>query len=203
MGDLLKFIKSKQFLLHFGIALGTLLIILFVLIKFLSSYTGHNEFVEVPDFSDKTVFELKAFIEGKEVNYIIVDSVYDPSKKPGVVLKQDPLAKTKVKHNRNIYLYVTSIVPPQVIMPKLQDRSERQAKLIINSYGLKVGKVITKSADCNGCVMEQLYKGKTIEPGTGIKKGSVIDLVVGIKEYYYNASNDTTATKDEGFKDEE
>jgi len=177
--------KSKQFYLHMSISLGILVVLLLILIKSLSFYTGHNEFVEVPDYINKQIPELPAFNEGRSVNYIIVDSIYDPQSKAGIVIRQDPSPNSKVKHNRNVYLYVTSLVPPQVIMPKLVDRSERQARLIISSYGLKVGNTTTKSADCNGCIIEQLYKGEAIEPGTLVKKGCKIDLVIGVKDIYY------------------
>ena len=182
MKDIFTFIKTKQFWLHFGLALLSVFIVLFFLVKYLSSYTEHGKFVEVPDFNEKRITELSSFIKDKEVNYLIIDSIYDPTKTSGIVIKQDPLPKSKVKHNRNIYLYVTSMVAPQIEMPKLRDRSERQAKLIILSYGLKIGPVTTKSADCNGCVIEQLFEGKPIEPGRGIKKGSKIELVVGVRD---------------------
>ncbi len=191
MSNLLSFIKTKQFFVHLGLALLSVFIVIFILIKYLSSYTEHGEFIEVPDFSEKRISELKGFIEDKGVNFLIIDSLYDPSKTPGIVIKQEPSPKSKVKHNRNIYLYVTSMVPPQIIMPKLMDRSERQAKLLILSYGLRIGKVTTKNSDCNGCVLEQLNKGQIIEPGQNIKKGSVIDLIVGTKDNYSNSVNDT------------
>jgi len=182
MKDLFAFIKTKQFFMHFGIALLSLVIVLFLLLKYLSSYTDHGEFVEVPDFNEKRITELSSFVKDKGVNYLIIDSIYAPGETPGIVIKQDPSAKSKVKHNRNIYLYVTSMVAPQIEMPKLTDRSERQAKLIITSYGLKVGSVTTKNADCNGCVIEQIFEGKAIEAGQLIKKGSKISLVVGVRD---------------------
>jgi beta-lactam-binding protein with PASTA domain len=191
MSNLLSFLKTKQFFMHFGLALLSVFVIIFFLVKYLSSYTDHGEFVEVPDFTEKRITELGSFIQDKGVNYLIIDSIYDPAKTPGIVVKQEPFPKSKVKHNRNIYLYVTSMVPPQIEMPKLRDRSERQAKLIILSYGLKIGKVTTKSADCNGCVLEQIYKGKVAQPGEKIKKGSVIDLVVGVKDSFGPAVSDS------------
>jgi beta-lactam-binding protein with PASTA domain len=184
MKDILAFIKTKQFLIHLGISLLSLFIVLFILLKYLSSYTDHGEFVEVPDFNEKRISELNGFIKDKGVNYLIIDSIYAPGQTSGIVIKQDPSAKSKVKHNRNIYLYVTSMVAPQIQMPKLTDRSERQARLIISSYGLKVGSVTTKNAYCNGCVIEQLFEGKPIVAGQLIKKGSKINLVVGVRENY-------------------
>ena len=67
-------------------------------------------------------------------------------------------------------------------MPKLVDRSTRQALFMIESYGLRQGTVTEIAADCKGCVVKQLYKGKEIMAGEPIKKGSKIDLLVGKKE---------------------
>ena len=189
MGQLVSFLKSKPFVVHLAVSLISVLVILWMLVKSLSSYTDHGEFVVVPDFSEKAIAELESFAADKGIQYLIVDSIYDPSRKPGVVIKQDPYAESKVKHNRTVYLYVTSMVAPQIQMPKLIDRSERQARLLIVSYGLKAGKITTRSADCNGCVLAQLHKGKQLLPGEPVKKGSVIDLVIGVKEGAYMVSD--------------
>jgi len=196
MKNLIAFIKTKQFLTHFGLAVVSVAVVIFCFIKYLSSYTDHGEFVEVPDFNEKRITELGSFIQDKGVNFAIIDSIYDPSKTPGIVVKQEPFAKSKVKHNRTIYLYVTSLVPPQVTMPKLKDRSERQAKLMILSYGLKIGKVIQKPADCNGCVIEQMVGGKVVPEGQPIKKGSIIHLVVGVRDNYSGGSDSLSAPVD-------
>lgn len=187
------FFKSKQFFLHFGIAIVTILLTLWVLVKMLNSYTQHGESVEVPDFKGKTIAELNAFVEGKDVRYLIIDSIYAPKEKPGVVIRQDPETKTQVKRNRIIYLYVNGLLPPQLAMPKLIDRSERQAILMLESYGFKIGKITQVAGDCNGCVLGQFVKGKAIEPGTQIKKGTVIDLTIGKKDRFVAAASaDTT-----------
>jgi beta-lactam-binding protein with PASTA domain len=187
------FIKSKQFFLHLGLGLLSIFIVLWVLVKLLNSYTQHGDSVEVPDFKGKTIAELKAFVTGKDVRYLIIDSIYAPKEKPGIVVRQDPETKTKVKRNRTIYLYVTGMQPPQLAMPKLIDRSERQAILMLESYGLKVGKITQVAGDCNGCVLGQFIKGKAVEPGILIKKGSVIDISIGKKDNFTSAT-DTTAS---------
>jgi beta-lactam-binding protein with PASTA domain len=160
-------------------------------LKWLESYTNHGKFVLVPDFKNKRIAELDQAIENTGVTYQIIDSIYDPREKPGIVLRQDPEPKSKVKHNRTVYLYVTGMVPPQMVMPKLVDRSERQARLIISSYGLKVGSVTEKEADCSGCVVGQLVKGRDIAPGDPVQKGSVIDLVIGRRDKFFKAGADT------------
>jgi beta-lactam-binding protein with PASTA domain len=198
MKDFWAYIKSKVFLKHFALAVISLALILWILFKLLAVYTHHGETAEVPDFKGKAIAELDNFVAGKHVNYTIIDSVYNPDEKPGIVLKQDPEAKSLVKHNRTIYLYVTSTQPPQIAMPKLVDRSIRQALFMIESYGLKQGKITEVAGDCNGCILKQYYKGKEIKPGDPIKKGSKIDLVAGKREdSFISAASDTTAAPQE------
>ncbi len=175
----LAFVKSRYFLIHTGIILVVIFLIFLGTIRFLDSYTNHGEYVEVPDVTGKKVTDLPNTGGAEAVSFQIIDSIYDPREKPGIVLRQDPLPQSKVKHNRTVYLYVTGMVPPQIQMPKLIDRSERQARLIIETYGLKVGSVELKEADCNGCVLSQTIKGVEVAPGTSVKKGSVVSLVVG------------------------
>ena len=194
MQKLIAFLKSKQFFLHLAIILLSIGLMLFGISKWLSYYTSHDEFVVVPGFKGQEVKNLDNFIEDKFIAYQIIDSIYDPREKPGIVLRQDPDSGSKVKHNRTVYLYVTGMVAPQVVMPKLVDRSERQAKLVLSSYGLKLGKVTEKKADCNGCVLAQLVKGRDAEPGAAVKKGTVIDLVIGRKDSFYGNQADTAGT---------
>lgn len=185
MKDLFGYIKSKVFLKHLLFSVLSLAFILWVLFKLLGVYTHHGETAEVPDFKGKSISELEAFVTDKKVGYLIIDSVYSPKEKPGIVIKQDPEAKSLVKHNRIIYLYVTSMQAPQMAMPKLVDRSTRQAIFMIESYGLKVGNITEIKGDCKGCVLKQFFNGKEIAPGEAIKKGSKIDLAVGKKEDDY------------------
>jgi len=197
MKDLLNYLKSKTFFKHLALATVSLVIVLWALFKLLGVYTHHGETAEVPDFKGKTIAELDNFVKDKNVGFTIIDSVYSPQEKPGIVIKQDPEAKSMVKHNRIIYLYVTSTQAPQMAMPKLVDRSTRQAVFMIESYGLKVGKITEIAGDCKGCVLKQYFNGKEIMPGDAIKKGSKIDLSVGKKEEDYSAmATDSSAVAD-------
>src|SRR5688572_29323565 len=180
-------LKSGKFYLHLAIILILISLTIYFTLRWLATFTNHGAFVVVPDFRGKRITQLNEFVIGKDIKYEIIDSIYDPREKPGIVLRQDPEVNSKVKHNRTVYLYVTGMVPPRVIMPDLIDRSERQARLIISSYGLKTGKVDMKKADCNGCVIEQLMRGRVVGEGTPIAKGSVIDLVIGTKDPFFRA----------------
>ncbi len=173
-----KFIKTKPFFIHAGIAIITAILLLWIGFKMVASYTQHNIIVKVPDFAGKPVAELNDFIKDKKLRYQIIDSIYSPQQTPGTIIRQDPEKESEVKENRVVYLYVTSMLPPQIEMPKLVDRSVRQAVGMIESYGLKATIKYVSDA-CKNCVIRQLFKGKEIAPGTAVKKGSVIELQVG------------------------
>src|ERR1035437_2741036 len=129
----------KSFIKHLSAALVFLILFIWVIFKWLSSYTHHGELVLVPDFKGIKVVDLNAFVKDKRLRYAITDSVFDPKGPRGIVVRQEPENKVSVKENRTIYLCVTTLLPPQVAMPKLIDKSVRQATAVLETYGLKMG----------------------------------------------------------------
>ena len=150
-----------------------------LVISWLGSYTSHGKTIKVPSFSGVKLADLNKFVSDKNVRYLVIDSIYDTKSPKGTVIKQEPELGSEVKEGRIIYLYVTSVLPPSIQMPKLIDRSLRQAIAMIVTYGFKLGTVKFVPDQCANCVLDQMVKGKKIEPGTGIAKGTVINLVVG------------------------
>ena len=177
--ELLQFIKSKTFLIHLSIYLVSVFLICWLIISWLGRTTNHNETVVVPDFSGISIKELDQFVADKNLRYLVIDSLYDLKAKKGVVVKQEPEANAEVKEGRTIYLYVTSVLPPSIQMPKLVDRSLRQAAAMITTFGLRLGKTKFVADQCANCVLEQLVKGRKIAAGEKIEKGTIIDLIVG------------------------
>lgn len=86
---------------------------------------------------------------------------------------------TKVKPGRSVYLSLVSYVPEQVSMPALTDLSLRRAKALLQTYGLKLGSVRVVADMAENAVLKVTVNGKFVKPGTPIRKGSVVDLVIG------------------------
>lgn len=176
---LIQFLKSKTFFRHLTIYLVSVALLFWLIVSWLGSTTNHAETISVPDFTGLKMGELNKFAADKHLRYLVIDSIYDTKAKKGVVVKQEPEAKAEVKEDRIIYLYVTSVLPPSIQMPKLIDRSLRQAAAMITTFGLKLGKTKFVPDQCANCVLEQMVKGKKIAAGELIEKGTVIDLIVG------------------------
>lgn len=174
-----QFVKSRTFLKHLAIYLIVFFLLFWILLSWLKSSTHHGQSIDVPDFIHVKLGDLDKFVSDKNVRYLVIDSIYDVKAEKGTVVKQEPEPGAKVKENRIIFLYVTSLLPPSVQMPKLIDRSLRQAASMIASYGLKMAKPKYVPDQCANCVLEQMVKGKKIAPGEVIEKGTVIQLVVG------------------------
>lgn len=176
---LLQFLKSKTFLKHLAIYIVSITMIFWLVFSWLKATTNHGEVVVVPDFSGLGLKELDKFVSDKNLRYLVIDSIYDIKAKKGVVVRQEPEANAEVKEGRTIYLYVTSVMPPTIQMPKLIDRSLRQAAAMITTFGLRLGKTKFVPDQCANCVLEQMVKGKKIAPGANIEKGTIVDLIVG------------------------
>lgn len=179
MSNVFEFLKSRIFLINLAIAGLLVLIVGFSISSWLNAFTHHGESISVPDVRGLKIDRLEKFLSDKDLQYKIIDSLFETEKAPGVILEQDPAPNSKVKENRTLYLTINASQPPDVKMPNLIDVSYRQAEAILSSYGLKVGQLIYKPDLAKNAVLDQLYKGSHIEPMKDIPKGSVIDLVLG------------------------
>lgn len=153
--------------------------IYFTFFASLGFITNHSSEVKVPNVKGKMVKAANSQLTklGFEVE---IDSTYDPTQKPFLVLNQIPEFNATVKFGRTIFLTVNKALPPLAPMPKLQDLSYRSAILILKSSRFVLGDTIQKPDYANGAVLDQLYNGRHVNPGEMIPQGSKIDLVVGI-----------------------
>ena len=179
MTKLFKYIQTHPFIKKLLLFFASIAIVLGITFKALEIYTHHNQYISVPNFQGLKIAALDTFVQKKSIHYKIIDSVYDPKLPIATIQHQEPEAGTPVKENRTIYLYVTTVLPPQVSMPKLIDKSLKQATNILTTYGLKQGRLKFIPDQCVNCVLDQLTKGHKVAPGTQLPKGSVIDLIIG------------------------
>ncbi len=177
--DILSYIK--YFGKHIAIFIIVTVLLLWIATKFLDYYTMHGSTVVVPNFVGLSINseKVKDLADDNHLEFMIADSIYDASKPKGMVLAQDPLPGTKVKKQRKIYITVIANMPEQVKMPNLIDLTLRQAIAMLETYGLKVGKLSYIPDIAENSVLKQNFNGKAINPDAIVNKGSKIDLVLG------------------------
>ncbi len=179
-----KILDSIQPLIKIGkhillISTIILLLIFFFFYIYLPITTNHGETVTVPDLEGMALEDLDKFLLKRDLRYEVSDSSYSRKFPPLVVLLQFPKAGAKVKENRKIHITLNRINPPTTSMPDLTTGSLRNAEAVLESTELIRGKLSWRPDLAFNRVLEQRYKGRMIEPGTLIPKGSELDLVIG------------------------
>lgn len=177
---ILNFLKSKVFLLNFGGAIVFFLLIFIVLNFALKVFTNHGESVTVPTVLGMQTEDAIALIEENGFEYEIVDTVFDDKYDKGAVVQQNPEPESLVKDGRRIYLIVNSQQDELISMPQLVGFSIKQVNSMMEAYGLTVGNLRYVPDIAVNVVIRQMYEGDEIAQGTKIKKGSSIDLVLGL-----------------------
>ena len=175
--SLLEIVRKFTFWKHLVLASVAGLALLYGGFLLLDVYTQHGEQVEVPNFEGIYLNDLEKFVEGYELAFEIIDSVYSKESAKGTVVAQDPAPGSQVKKHRVIYLTVNAMLTKKVKMPNLIDISLRQATSLLETYSLQVGTL--RYVEGLPPVMEQLYQGRPIQEGELVDIGSRIDLVLG------------------------
>ncbi len=172
-------LKNKKVLKNIIFAIILTVLIIFIAFKFLDIFTHHGEYIKVDDFTGMTLEQLEENDTITGLIFIVIDSVYNAGKEKGTVIVQDPLAGSKVKENRKIYLTVIAKLHEQVRMPDLRDLTLRQAIAMLETYGLMVDSLEYVPDIAQNAVLNQKFEGELIEPDTMIEKGSGITLILG------------------------
>lgn len=170
------FFQKYPWVLHTLIAIGISLLIVVIVFIILKHYGRVGQEYPTPYVVGQYVDELGN--DGLELEYVIIDSIYQPNHKGGYILRQDPDSGAMIKTGRKIYLTVTSYVPENAIVPDLRSLSVRHAISQLENVGLHGGKLIFVD-DPHHVVLEQKYKGRTVNEGRRLEKGAMVDLVVG------------------------
>lgn len=160
-----------------GIVLAIALFALFLLS--LNWLTGHGKSSSVPSVTGKSYEEARSILKKAGFDVEIQDSVYVDTVPALHVIKQIPDADEVVKSNRTVFLVIRRAVPPEVEMPNLSGYSFRNAEMVLKSMDLRVGDTTFRPDFARNAVLDQLYNGAVIKPGTKIRKGSIISLVLG------------------------
>lgn len=189
--EFFRFLITKKFLRHLGVAVAISLILLLGTMLSLKIYTHHGKTIIVPDLTGLTMEEVGDVTSSRHLRFEVVDSVFSTEMPRGTVIKQNPNASSRVKRNRNIFLTMNAVTQEMVSMPQLIGLSFRQARLALQNAGLTQGAIQYRPDFAKNNVLQQMHNDTVINEGTVIAKGAVIDLVLGM-----GLSNKTTRVPD-------
>ena len=167
----------KNLVLAFAI-----LVLLFLLVLFsLNIYTHHGQALEVPNLVGLQLNDASKLLSNNEMQYQVIDSVFQPNMQPGVIVQQQPSPGSFIKSYRDVYLTINSRRPPGTAIPDVRDMSLRPAQALLENMGMHVTSVEYVPSEFSNLVKDIKYMGNILAPGQKIPAGSNVTLVVGRK----------------------
>lgn len=173
--------KNTWFILgNFFVAALVVILLIYLTINSLNKYTEHGNEIIVPNLIGKSKISAKSIANKKNLNTIIIDSIYSDSFPKGAVIEQYPFYGSKVKKGRNIQITINSSAKEMVSIPSIHNISFRQTKQMLEGRGFKIGNIIYEPSDFKNLVLYVTHNQKILNSNTKLVKGSYIDIVLGI-----------------------
>lgn len=174
-----QFITKRSLIVNIIAAALLAFAVIFIFFQLLSWITKHGEYMKIPSVKGKNIEEARKILEAQGFEVEVQDSVYYDSLPRLSVVKQTPDPETLVKVNRTVYLTVNRAQPPLVAVPNFVGQTMWSVEMQLRSLGFKLGDTTYKPDFAVGSILEQLYNGSSLKPGTKIPMGSSISLVIG------------------------
>jgi len=179
--SLVKFLISKTFLKQLALAIVAIIVLCFIILKYLNVTTNHGDFETVPELTGKSISVAEMELDDNNLVMKIQDSAnYNPDYPKFSVIEQEPVAGTQVKEDRKIYITLNPSGYRKMNIPEgLIDQTYRQVKPNLEALGFKVGRITYVDNIGKDMVLKLSHKGKTLNAGDKLAKTSVIDIVLG------------------------
>ena len=176
--NMLNFLKKYPLLTHLFLAVIITCAIIAGLLLWLNSYTNHGKVVEVPNVKGLKIEDAIPLLEGKTLQYDIVDSMFVKNATPGTILETTPPVGVLVKEGRTIYITINSLNAQKITIPDVIDLSQRQGISMLRSLGFESIETKTVPGAYRDLIVGLESKGVTLEAGTKISPTAPLRLLV-------------------------
>ena len=123
---------------------------------------------------------MEVILYENDLKYEISDSTFfNPDFPKYSVLEQIPIANSKVKKDRKIYLTINPVNYGNIAIPNIIQITKRSAISALLSSDLELGEISLIDNIGKDMVIQILYKKEEVIPGFLVPKKSKIDLVLG------------------------
>ena len=164
-------LKTKQLTKKQQILIAVAVIVLSSLFLFIGNFLSRKT-LEVPNVTGMQVVEAQKLIEGAGFEVVLKDE-FDDKVTPGLVVRQDPVAKTMCKEGHSIFLYISKGMET-VEVPNLVGKALAEAERLIAKKGFVLGDItVVHKEGAKGVVQSQIPQAN--KP---IAHGSKIDLII-------------------------
>ncbi len=173
------FFVKHPLIKHLLYMLVVSIVIVFLAFLFIKMVARQGKEYELPDYRGVALADMRS-ANPYHLEYVVIDSVYDPEQEGGIVLQQDPKPGTMIKTHRKVYVTLTTYAPSDVVLPELSNMTVRSAVSALEAAGLRCGKLRFVDSPYRNVILESTSKGKLVYSGEKMSSGAVVDLTVGL-----------------------
>jgi hypothetical protein len=174
----MKKILSNIYVKNLLAAVAILLLLFFIILKWLDAYTMHGESVEIPDVKGLTVEKAERVFAGMNLSCQVSDSAFYKEMPPGAIIETIPTVGSKVKKGRTVFLRINSVEIHLVPLPDVKDMSQRQALAVLRSFGFEKIKVRPVPGQFRDLVVGLENRGVEVKAGEKIPLDAPLELLV-------------------------
>ncbi|MFM7815075.1 MAG: PASTA domain-containing protein [Flavobacteriales bacterium] len=173
-------IKSKRFYLNLGYIALVYIAILIGAWYWLKIYTKHDVYVSIPDLKGKTIEEAIEMLEDRDLEYLIIDSIYDRSASPGTIVDQSPIADSRVKEGRQVFLTMyRKSVPMEKLGIVVPGEYSTVAMIKLKNKGIDYDTLYEENNTFPGSIIRITQRGRMLGHDDMLPRGSKVLLVIG------------------------
>jgi beta-lactam-binding protein with PASTA domain len=172
------FFKKHILLANLLLALFVVIVLVYILLFWLDSYTNHGEAVNVPNVKGLQIEEAAPFFQTNELFYTVIDSQFIKNVVPGTILETVPPIGTSVKKGRTIYLTINSFSAKLLTVPDVIGMSQRQAFSMLKSVGFESVHTELVAGAFRDLVVGLEMQGNPLNFGDKIKADSHLLLLI-------------------------
>ena len=157
--------KIKKILIGAGIFIIVVLLLDNVIMPFIVS----SDEISVPNVVNKHKEEAIRLLEAANLNPVLETNQYDPKVLKDFVILQRPEAGSVVKKGRRVHLAISG-GDEKAIMPNLTGKTVKEAELLLQNAGLKLGMTEQEESEepQNVVISQQFPSDININKGTAV-----------------------------------
>jgi len=139
--------------------------VVYGVLAWLDSYTRHNQAVVVPDVKGMKLEDAAEFFGNNKLRYNVIDSVFSKDVKPGAIVELVPMAGSKVKEGRIVFVTVNALTSQMATIPEVEDLSFRQAYAILRARGFEKIEIEYVPGDFKDLALGVELHGRVLQKG--------------------------------------
>jgi serine/threonine-protein kinase len=170
--------RLRPFLLYAVLVIGAFFVgVLIFNSIILPGLVGRRDITIVPDLIGMSEKLAEDRCADAGLNLMVVGNRYSDDVPEGYIIEQDPASDERLKSGRAIRIVLSSGHRMEIV-PDLIDKSFRQAELLIESAGLRRGRVVRVFDHEKG---QNLVISTSPAPGAEVPRSSPVDILLAMR----------------------